>query len=180
MAEAIRVCVKCGAAKPESDFYVRMSRGKPYIRRDCKACEKARATSWAKSNPERVQEIDRARYARDPEKVRARLRAARVSDPERIRAYDRNSYKVRRSRVAGSRPAPIPRASLDAKLSFYGNRCAYCGDGLVKVHWDHWKPLSKGGSHILANLVPSCPPCNQTKSAKWPYRRPSRQLQEVG
>lgn len=179
MAEAIQDCVKCGIAKPESDFYVRMSRGKPYRRRDCKSCEKAGAVSWQKENPDRVRENDRSRYARDPEKFKARMRAVRVSDPERVRAWDRNALKVRRARISGARPAPVTRSDLDSKLEFYGNRCAYCAKSLSKIHWDHWKPLSKGGMHILANLYPSCPPCNQSKAATWPYRAPKRQVAEV-
>ena len=48
--------------------------------------------------------------------------------------------------------------------------CYWCNISLkkVKVHIDHYVPLSKGGSHTLSNLVVSCPKCNQTKSAKDP------------
>lgn len=41
-----------------------------------------------------------------------------------------------------------------------------CSDN---YHIDHYEPLSKGGKHILSNLVISCPTCNLTKNAKDPY-----------
>jgi len=38
----------------------------------------------------------------------------------------------------------------------------------VKVHIDHYVPLSKGGLHTLSNLVVSCSKCNLSKEAKLP------------
>jgi hypothetical protein len=45
-------------------------------------------------------------------------------------------------------------------------RCAYCGD--VKTEWDHLRPLvvnqrPTGYISEIANLVPACPKCNQSK-----------------
>jgi|DEB0MinimDraft_10_1074344.scaffolds.fasta_scaffold03487_6 5-methylcytosine-specific restriction endonuclease McrA len=54
-------------------------------------------------------------------------------------------------------------ALIDAK------RCYWCGCELKgKYHLDHVVPLSKGGRHIVANLVASCPTCNLSKGAKMP------------
>lgn len=49
--------------------------------------------------------------------------------------------------------------------------CYWCGELLKnkKVHIDHYVPLSKGGRHIIENLVVSCPKCNLSKGAKDPY-----------
>lgn len=46
-------------------------------------------------------------------------------------------------------------------------RCAYCGDPATE--WDHLRPLVKGQrptGHVseIANLVPACGKCNQSKS----------------
>jgi 5-methylcytosine-specific restriction endonuclease McrA len=48
-----------------------------------------------------------------------------------------------------------------------GFRCIYCGqssieDG-VKLHIDHIKPVSKGGTSKLENLVTACAGCNGEK-----------------
>jgi len=49
----------------------------------------------------------------------------------------------------------------------YGDRCYYCtrkfGQNLVRT-LDHLRPLSRGGTHHLWNLVLSCPKCNNAKS----------------
>jgi hypothetical protein len=46
-------------------------------------------------------------------------------------------------------------------------RCVYCGDGATE--WDHLRPLVKGQRPTgyvseIANLVPACGKCNQSKS----------------
>ena len=48
-------------------------------------------------------------------------------------------------------------------------RCAYCGD--LSTEWDHLRPLvvnqePTGFISELANLVPSCPKCNQSKGKR--------------
>jgi hypothetical protein len=48
-------------------------------------------------------------------------------------------------------------------------RCAYCGDAATE--WDHFRPLVTGRRPTgyiseIANLVPSCGKCNQSKGAR--------------
>lgn len=42
--------------------------------------------------------------------------------------------------------------------------CVYCGAPFAEV--DHIMPLSRGGAHVLDNLVPSCVPCNRGVGGK--------------
>lgn len=58
----------------------------------------------------------------------------------------------------------------------YGNRCWYCErsfDGIKKRRrtLDHLIPLSRGGSHLITNLVLCCSGCNNLKSDRtwWEY-----------
>ena len=50
-------------------------------------------------------------------------------------------------------------------------RCVYCGD--KKTEWDHLHPLIKNKEHTgyiteIANLVPACGKCNQSKgNSNW-------------
>jgi 5-methylcytosine-specific restriction endonuclease McrA len=58
---------------------------------------------------------------------------------------------------------------LKGKLAYYGNRCRYCRVELVKrvnLTWDHAIPRSRGGTDLIANLLPCCMSCNAHKSAK--------------
>jgi len=47
-------------------------------------------------------------------------------------------------------------------------KCQYCGATAPEVilHVDHIKPVSKGGSNELTNLITSCAPCNLGKRDK--------------
>jgi 5-methylcytosine-specific restriction endonuclease McrA len=45
----------------------------------------------------------------------------------------------------------------------YGNACAYCRKPLARLEKDHVIPLSKGGKHTKANVVPACRTCNAQK-----------------
>jgi len=49
-------------------------------------------------------------------------------------------------------------------------QCFYCGKPLKReeVHFDHYVPLSKGGSHSESNIRIACPFCNMSKKDKMP------------
>jgi hypothetical protein len=72
-------------------------------------------------------------------------------------------------------PVRIPSdAEVDDALAVLGMttgdcRCAYCGD--PRTEWDHFRPVVKdrqptGYITEIANLVPSCGKCNQSKGNK--------------
>lgn len=58
-----------------------------------------------------------------------------------------------------------------ARANAYGRRCAYCGvhedDAGAELTVDHHRPRSKGGDDSDANLVYSCPKCNEFKGSYW-------------
>ena len=66
-------------------------------------------------------------------------------------------------------------AEIDRALSILGMSrgqcvCAYCGD--KKSEWDHFRPIISGRAPTgyiteIANLVPSCGKCNQSKSGSY-------------
>lgn len=65
----------------------------------------------------------------------------------------------------------------------FNYRCAYCGVKPPRLDPDHVIPLSKGGPDSATNLLPSCPPCNSSKSAmtltEWAEWRRSKDLRPV-
>ncbi len=61
----------------------------------------------------------------------------------------------------------ITQKQLLNRCALFGNCCAYCGsfEGL-NIQLEHVIPRSKGGAHCLANIIPACHSCNQSKRAK--------------
>lgn len=61
--------------------------------------------------------------------------------------------------------AKRPQKALTAKVReevMWSGPCAYCGgENVTQV--DHVIPLSRGGTHDRANLVPACKSCNMDK-----------------
>jgi 5-methylcytosine-specific restriction endonuclease McrA len=88
-------------------------------------------------------------------------------------AYRVQLNKARRSakraaRIRGDADR-ITAADFAAILEEYDNCCWICELELETVHWDHVRPLSKGGDHVVSNLRPACAWCNGRKGAQHPF-----------
>jgi 5-methylcytosine-specific restriction endonuclease McrA len=75
-----------------------------------------------------------------------------------------NQYRMR---LRGRRIQVVRAVDVAARISVFGDACAYCG--APWEHLDHVYPIKLGGPHCLANLRPACASCNHRKSAK-PWR----------
>jgi len=119
-------------------------------------------------------------YARNREHVLARTSAYAATHPAQRRAIDaaysaRHPAKIcaksasRRARKAGATLNDFTAAQWIELQAIFDHRCAYCGRR-AKGHLtqDHITPLSKGGAHTLANIVPACGSCNSKKRDKAP------------
>lgn len=147
--------------------------------------ERARGKRRREKNLDAMRAKARAKYLLDPAKQREATLRWLQKRPDYNAQYARAHYEAHkakyferaRKRRALKRAAtivPFTLAELDARMSVFGHRCAYCGGPFE--HVDHVKPLSKGGPHCLANLRPSCKRCNLQKFAKHPlvwFRRAS-------
>jgi hypothetical protein len=128
-----------------------------------------KAARWRAENPERQRE-NLVRWRTIPENqqlARERARAWRIANPKR-----RSEQAARRNALKWSGQATrIPMGLLEAKLAYWGWRCWIAGPTCTgdPEQWDHVKPLSKDGAHLLANLRPACQPCNFGKRAQWPF-----------
>jgi HNH endonuclease len=125
---------------------------------------------WRAENPERHRETMKAYRTRteNQERAKQRSRAWRIANPERKREHGRRrAALMKKIHRAGSIPVEL----LNAKLAYWGFRCWIAGPACTvePEQWDHVKPLSKGGLHLLANLRPACAPCNTSKKARWPF-----------
>ncbi len=67
-----------------------------------------------------------------------------------------------RSKYAADVVDFMPEQWKQIKIAF-DYRCAYCGSR-TELEQDHVTPISKGGNHTAANIVPACRSCNARKS----------------
>ena len=140
---------------------------------------------YRKDNIERVKEKDR-RYRvenrerlaagrkqwalRNPDKERQYRRTHRQGDAYRVAAANRNAR--RRMKTGDYETDGHTIAILHAHWEMAGRDrrvCSYC-DGPIS-NWktsvgDHAVPLARGGTDLVENIVPCCPPCNRSKSDK--------------
>ncbi len=123
---------------------------------------RAKEAARRKTNGEQINARKRQRYAEDPE-FRARLLETNRRYDERnphVRAEMSRNYAARRWGDSGR----ITSAEWVARVTEYGGRCAYCSRPATTQ--DHVVPLSRGGRHEIANVVPACKSCNSSKRDK--------------
>jgi 5-methylcytosine-specific restriction endonuclease McrA len=102
-------------------------------------------------------------------KKEARIRMARARhrywcrvNRAKLRQYARLHTKRRRALKRGAPVSGLTEEQWEKIKSAFEHRCAYCGEPRPLTQ-DHLTPISKNGSHTLANIVPACVPCNSRK-----------------
>ena len=107
--------------------------------------------AWRAANWDRILELTRVRYEQNPEQF----------------TIAKQAYRARLRNVAR---VPYDAEQLRQKFAYHGGRCWMCKKLLLPgFHWDHVKPLNKGGPDMISNLRPACGPCNQAKCDRWPF-----------
>jgi 5-methylcytosine-specific restriction endonuclease McrA len=134
--------------------------------RRAKNREKAKATTaaWRLANPDREKTNHLKWYAENRDVAIARQAAWQRKHPVLVN----EAANRHRARKLNSQIGSMSQVEVQAKWDYWAGQCWMCGTQATA--WDHVKPLSKGGTHTLANLRPACKPCNSSKSAKWPFR----------
>jgi 5-methylcytosine-specific restriction endonuclease McrA len=91
-----------------------------------------------------------------------------AKNAEHAREAGREYASARRARVADNGSFRVTPSDYANMLRRANGACTYCSTPLTAktLHWDHIIPISRGGSHSVGNLAPSCAPCNQSKSSK--------------
>ncbi|QFZ23338.1 HNH endonuclease [Saccharothrix syringae] len=149
-----KTCTKCRTLKPLDDFYRDSSRsdGRSHQCKECKR-PKVRATvrEWKAAN----------RQATLAQKARYRSRhKGRIAIDNAIRQAKRTADRL------GVNTEPYTVAEL---VEAWGERhewhCVYCGTADA-LSIDHVHPMNRGGVNALANIVPACVACNQSKRSK--------------
>jgi 5-methylcytosine-specific restriction endonuclease McrA len=95
----------------------------------------------------------------------------KLNERNRVLMQKRMVRAVREARLCNA-PTNYTWEKWMEKCSFYGFRCVYCNIELTMqrgqkntLTCDHFKPLSKGGTHFISNLLPACKSCNGRKWA---------------
>lgn len=104
-------------------------------------------------------ERNRRRYADDPAAALDYYKTWRLRNLERARAYVRVSNNKRRASAAAEH---FTFEEWEALLVDHAGRCAYCGSN-ERIEADHRTPLCRGGSNLIANVLPACRHCNRRK-----------------
>lgn len=127
----------------------------------------AKYIAYRESKKAAQSERDRKRHEERREERIAAARKWNLENKERRRSIKRAENARRRAKAQGGDPHRlIWEWQQSAKKICYwcGVKCAH------NFHIDHYVPLARGGRHEVANLVISCPSCNNRKRAKDPYQ----------
>lgn len=117
-------------------------------------------------NAEQKNAISREYYKSNKDRVKENNKKWTEKNKDKVKAIKHNYKARRRAQERGG----VTSNELHKWAELQSKRCYWCGcDCKDNYQVDHYFPLAKGGKHEIENLVISCPPCNNSKSAKDPY-----------
>ena len=181
-------CSKCKQKKDTNDFNKNKSKSDG-LSTECKLCKRQQDAKYRKENVEYCKDYQ-VKYWKENsaelyEQKKGYIANNKIAHLQRQHIWyekNKNDIKVRTSqykkdhpeqyqmynnrRLASKKTSVVDKFAHQDIIAKYGNKCFYCND--LFTHIDHYIPLSKGGSHTLENVRPSCEHCNLTKSNKLP------------
>lgn len=121
---------------------------------------------WCLDNQARLKQNAAIRYLLNRTHVIAKTAAWIKEHPEEVAVYRHR----RRARLQGNGANDLTGAQWKEILAVHRHRCAYCGTKPKKgrMTMDHITPLSRGGEHTAANVIPACRSCNGKKHVHGP------------
>lgn len=190
--ETTKICTCCNTEKNLTEFYKRSDTNK--YRSHCKDClsnkfneQKEEIYSKRKKkyeankellnekrrnhrleNIEHYRKLEKQRSLNEDRKKYKREHSVKYRQTENGKLSQLNKYHKRRAIIKSGNVATKQLKELYSTVK----NCYWCNAKLTKdnTHLDHFMPLSKGGLHIIDNLVLSCNCCNLQKHAKDPYK----------
>ena len=167
-------CIECAKERANDRYAANTERGKECAKKWRAANpEKARecVRKYRAANREKARKLAKKYQAANPEKARECTKKCRTAKPDLYLALDRRANQKRRALEHEAHTYEITPQQLQARLELFNNQCCYCLTDFSdkELHWDHFVPLSQGGTHNLGNLLPACEFCNCSKHAKDAY-----------
>ena len=188
-----KICTKCNTEK-ELILFCRKQSSKDKLRSECKSCEKdyrsrnkdkiiknkkiyyqenknklleiscKYQTEYRKNNAEKLKEYNLKYKQTNKQKIKDNH--SRYMQTAEGKASKRNSNHKRRALIKKSNI--LGKDIIELKIK-QNNRCYWCSTSIAKTYQiDHYIPLSKGGEHLIDNIVLACPHCNMSKHDKDP------------
>lgn len=174
-SDRVKTCSKCGEEKSLEAFRTD-PRYKMGVRGQCKNCETAAASKWAKENKERRAEIRKRSYYKHHESnllyknrydEENRERSAEYSRQWRAANPDKNAQQEARRRAMKRNQTPelTPEEQQRIQDIYWLAKDLRAVTG-EEYHVDHIIPLAKGGLHHPDNLQVLPADLNLKKGAK--------------
>lgn len=176
------ICSNCGEEKPHcanglcTECYGKLSRQDPEHKAKHAEQERKRrvekSESYVRAEKKRSQSKKRKEWERkynyeyyrnNIEKMRAYAIEYRKADRERQRVY-METHRNREKQVETT----LTLDEWNEILERYNHSCYYCGRSDLPLQMDHKIPVSRNGGLTADNIVPACPPCNNSKKTKTP------------
>lgn len=156
MEEIFKICFKCGAEKPLSQYYKHPKMSDGHLNK-CKDCTKTDVKLHREDNLERIKEYDRNR----PNKKEKDAKWATVLKEKMLSdaTYKENVYACRKNwgkrnplkrKAQAAAANAIKNGKLESKYS-----CEHCGESGVKLQKHHWSYLEEYWLDVIW-LCPSC------------------------
>jgi 5-methylcytosine-specific restriction endonuclease McrA len=80
-----------------------------------------------------------------------------------LRRYHQEKARRRKARERGNHVVRVTTTQIRERFEQFAHCCAYCGAATSRLQTEHFLPISKGGTHVLSNVLPACKPCNHSK-----------------
>lgn len=109
--------------------------------------------------------------------VQAEINWLNKAEQRRLQViYSREKTRRYKAKLKQALVVQVPRKQIRDQFALFDNCCAYCGksESDEMLHIDHFIAVSKGGTHVLENLLPACKTCNFSKRNHHPeewYKR---------
>ena len=169
-----KVCSKCKIEKQLSEYQKDKSR-KFGVQKYCKSCrylqfleikdsahykEKTKKYNASRSEDQKkYRELNREKCNKN-----SRLWAIKNINKRAITIFNYSSKRRAIKKEGDSSKNILNWVTNQKKICYWCNcKCE------SNYHIDHYEPLSKGGKHVISNLVIACASCNLKKNSKDPY-----------
>lgn len=152
-------CPKCKTEKQLTEFGRDRSRPDG-LQRYCKACCCAYQKGFRRDNRDAVLAERASYYRKNRDDVLARMQRWQQENPDKVRAI---AARRRARKLDAFEDGSVTAQSVRELFERFRCRCAYCG-ARGTLQEDHVVPVSKGGPHIIENILPACVSCNASKA----------------
>lgn len=175
-----KACGKCFVVKGLTQYGAHR-KGADGRQAYCQPCGRNVGRRWYQENRGKRLDVGRQWALDNPEYAKRATRRWRSRHPERARLLARQTAHLRRARKAAATIVPFTHDELMASWEDDGlYACVFCDGPFEEI--EHILPLSRGGEHSIANLVPSCVDCNRGvggKASRLPWEWLSERYPEL-